>query len=197
MNDDEPFMQKAIAKAREGVAAGQSPFGACIVRYGQVIWCEHNLVWRTPDATAHAEVTAIRIACKALSSVKLNGATIYSTTEPCPMCFSAIHWAGISRIVHGSSILDAQRAGFSELGISNVEMNRLGGSGIEIVPALLASEAVKLFAYSTDAKRYSALGRSNFAAHFDPNGRVVIRHTAGRVAGTRWNQPVGFRPMCL
>jgi tRNA(Arg) A34 adenosine deaminase TadA len=61
------------------------------------------------------------------------------------MCFSAIHWAGISRIVYGSSIADAQRAGFSELGISNVDMKRLGGSNVEIVPAFLAAEAVKLF----------------------------------------------------
>src|SRR3954463_448081 len=143
--DDAQYMRMALAKAREGMAAGQSPFGACIVRAGgEIIACEHNVVWRTPDATAHAEVTAIRAACKAVAGVKLTGTTIYSTTEPCPMCFAAIHWAGIDRIVYGASIADAQRAGFSELAISNADMKRLGGSNAEIVPAFLADEAVEL-----------------------------------------------------
>lgn len=143
--DDATFMRMAIDKARQGVQAGQSPFGACIVQQGKVIACEHNLVWKTPDATAHAEVTAIRVACKTVNGIKLPGATIYSTTEPCPMCFSAIHWAGIARIVYGASIADAQRAGFSELGISNVDMKRLGRSDVEIVPAFMADDAVDLF----------------------------------------------------
>jgi guanine deaminase len=143
--DDQAWMQMAIDKARQGMAAGQSPFGACIVRDNQVLACEHNLVWQTPDATAHAEVTAIRAACHNQSSVKLSGATIYSTTEPCPMCFAAIHWAGIDRIVYGASIADAQRAGFNELTISNFDMKRLGGSQIEIVPSLLAAQAIELF----------------------------------------------------
>jgi tRNA(Arg) A34 adenosine deaminase TadA len=144
--DDAKYMQMAIAKAQQGMAAGQSPFGACIVRAGgDVIACEHNVVWKTPDATAHAEVTAIRAACKAVAGIKLTGTTIYSTTEPCPMCFAAIHWAGIDRIVYGASIADAQRAGFSELAISNFDMKRLGGSNLEIVPGFLAAEAVELF----------------------------------------------------
>lgn len=143
--DDRRFMAMAIAKARAGLAAGQTPFGACIVRGEQVIACEHNLVWRSTDATAHAEVTAIRIACAREKTVKLPGTTIYSTTEPCPMCFAAIHWAGIERIVYGSSIADAQRAGFSELGIGNREMKRLGGSPIELVEGLMAEAAKALF----------------------------------------------------
>ena len=143
--DDERFMRMAIEKAREGMAGNQSPFGACIVRDGRVVACEHNIVWRATDSTAHAEVTAIRAGCLAVRDVKLGGATIYSTTEPCPMCFSAIHWAGMARIVYGASIADAQRAGFSELAISNSEMKRMGKSPIEIVPGVLAGEAVKLF----------------------------------------------------
>jgi guanine deaminase len=144
MTDDE-YMRMAIAKAREGIAADQSPFGACIVRDGQVIACEHNVVWRTTDSTAHAEVTAIRAACRAVDDVKLTGATIYSTTEPCPMCFAAIHWAGIARIVYGASIADAARAGFGELTISNLDMKRMGGSGVEVAPTILAPEAAALF----------------------------------------------------
>ena len=143
--DDQFYMRLAIDRARQGMAKGQSPFGACVVRAGQVLSCEHNVVWQTPDATAHAEVTAIRVACMTHKTVKLSGATIYSTTEPCPMCFSAIHWAGITRIVYGASIADAQRAGFNELCISNLDMKRLGNSGIEIVPGVLAEETAALF----------------------------------------------------
>lgn len=142
---DEEYMRLAIRKARDGIGADQSPFGACIVRDGRVIACEHNVVWRTTDSTAHAEVTAIRAACRAVGDVKLTGATIYSTTEPCPMCFAAIHWAGIARIVYGTSIADAERAGFGELTISNIEMKRMGGSTVEIVHGLLAAEAAALF----------------------------------------------------
>ena len=144
-NDDEAYMRMAIEKARAAVASDQSPFGACIVRDGQVLACEHNVVWRTTDSTAHAEITAIRAACRNVNSVKLTGATIYSTTEPCPMCFAAIHWAGIARIVYGASIADAARASFGELTISNIDMKRLGGSGVDVVPAVLAPEAAALF----------------------------------------------------
>jgi tRNA(Arg) A34 adenosine deaminase TadA len=154
--DDQAFMEMAIAKARAGIAAGQSPFGACIVRDDLILACEHNVVWQTPDATAHAEVTAIRAACTTHKTVKLTGATIYSTTEPCPMCFAAIHWAGITRIVYGASIADAQRAGFNELAISNVDMKRMGQSPIEIVPALLADEAAALFTEWLASPRHRA-----------------------------------------
>src|SRR4051794_28877836 len=142
---DEEYMRLAIQKARDGIAADQSPFGACIVRDGQILACEHNVVWRTTDATAHAEVTAIRAACRAAKDIKLTGATLYSTTEPCPMCFAAIHWAGISRVVYGATIADAERAGFGELTISNIEMKRIGGSPVQVSPPLLSAEAVKLF----------------------------------------------------
>jgi tRNA(Arg) A34 adenosine deaminase TadA len=151
---DEDYMRMAIARGREGMAAGGSPFGACIVRDGRVIACEHNVVWQTTDATAHAEVNAIRVACRAVGSIKLEGATIYSSTEPCPMCFAAIHWAGMKRIVYGASIADAARAGFSELSISNLDMKRLGGSPVEIVPAFMAAEANELFErWLADPKR--------------------------------------------
>jgi tRNA(Arg) A34 adenosine deaminase TadA len=143
--DDQAYMRMAIEMARAGIDADQSPFGACIVRDRQVIACEHNLVWRTTDSTAHAEITAIRSACRTVQDVKLTGATIYSTTEPCPMCFAAIHWAGIARIVYGASIAGAARAGFGELTISNVDMKRLGGSDVEVIPAILAPEAAVLF----------------------------------------------------
>ena len=138
-------MRLAIAKAREGIAAGQTPFGACIERHGQVISCEHNAVWQTTDITAHAEIHAIRQACRSLSSIDLSGCVIYSTCEPCPMCFSACHWARISRIVYGANIQDALRIGFNELEIPNMLLKKLSASAVEIVSDFLREEAVALF----------------------------------------------------
>lgn len=139
------FMQAAIEKAREGVYKGQTPFGACIVKESQIICTAHNIVWDTCDITAHAEINAIRQACKKLNSVNLSGCTIYSTCEPCPMCFSAIHWAGIKKIVYGANISDAKNFGFSELTINNFQMKDLGQSHIKIIPDFMRDENVRLF----------------------------------------------------
>ena len=145
-NLDEPrFMRLAIDKARAGIAAGQSPFGACVVRGDAVVSCEHNVVWRSTDITAHAEVHAIRAACAKLRAIDLSGCTIYSTCEPCPMCFGACHWAHLARIVYGASIADAAAIGFHELSIPNDLMKKLGGSPLEIAGGFMAAECVALF----------------------------------------------------
>ena len=143
--NDERFMTAAISAATEGIEAGQTPFGACIVRDGEIISADHNAVWQNTDITAHAEIQAIRNACRNLDTVNLAGCVIYSTCEPCPMCFAACHWARISKIVFGARIADAEQAGFSELTISNEQMKTLGGSGIEIVGDFLRDECAKLF----------------------------------------------------
>lgn len=142
---DEKFMQLAIAKAREGMRKGQTPFGAVIVKDGEVISQVHNVVWQTTDITAHAEVHAIREACRKLGSIDLSGCVIYSTCEPCPMCFSAIHWAKIDRIVFGARIEDAESAGFNELHISNEEMKSRGGSAVEIQADFMREENRRVF----------------------------------------------------
>lgn len=139
------FMRRAIAKAREGMSEGQTPFGACLVREAQVVAAEHNAVWAGTDSTAHAEVQAIRAACRALGTVDLSGSVMYSTCEPCPMCFGAIHWAKISTIVFGARIADARALGFSELTIPSETMKRVGGSPVEIVPGFLRDECLTLF----------------------------------------------------
>ena len=142
---DKQFMKLAIEKAGEGVKEGGSPFGACIVKDGKVVTCVHNVVWQTTDSTAHAEVNAIRQACKKLNTIDLSSCTIYSTTEPCPMCFSACHWAMISKIIFGASIEDAKLAGFNELTISNEKMKSWGMSNLEIVRGFLREENLELF----------------------------------------------------
>lgn len=144
--DHGKYMAMALDACRRGVAAGQSPFGACIVDAdGQVLACEHNRVWQQTDPTAHAEVQSIRVACAAAGRVHLEGATIYSTTEPCPMCFSAIHWARIGRIVYAAGIPDAADFGFNELRVSNADLKRLGGLSVELVPEVMRQDAVALY----------------------------------------------------
>jgi len=139
------WMRLAIAKGREGVAAGQTPFGACVVRGDELVVAAHNVVLQTTDITDHAEVTAVREACRALGTLDLGGCVIYSTCEPCPMCFSACHWANLDRIVYGAAIADAAAAGFRELSISNAEMKQRGGSRVELVREFLRDESVELF----------------------------------------------------
>jgi len=142
---DRKFMQAALDVARKGVEKGQSPFGACIVRDGTIIASAHNEVMLTTDITAHAEVQAIRAACLALGEIDLSGCLIYSTCEPCPMCFAACHWARLDRIVFGASIADADGAGFNELTISNLEMKEIGGCGITVAPGCLCEDNKALF----------------------------------------------------
>ena len=141
---DAEFMRLAIAAAKEGIAKGQTPFGACITRYGKVIVAAHNEVWKTTDITAHAEVTAIRKACRKLKTYDLRGCVIYSTTEPCPMCFSAIHWARIGGIVYGTCTNDVDRLGFGELTICDVELKRAGRSGVRIKAGFMKKECMEL-----------------------------------------------------
>jgi tRNA(Arg) A34 adenosine deaminase TadA len=142
---DDYWMRVAIESARQGIAAGQTPFGAAIVRGDQLVIAAHNVVWQTTDSTAHAEVTAIREACRQINGIDLAGCTIYSTCEPCPMCFSACHWAKLDRIVYGASIADAAKAGFNELPVSNDQLKSLGGSVIRITAGVLRQECRELF----------------------------------------------------
>lgn len=142
---DREMMLVAIEQARTGIAKGQTPFGAAVAKSGRLIAAGHNEVWGNCDITAHAEITTLRAACQCLRGISLAGATIYSTTEPCPMCFSACHWAGVKRIVFGATISDAQRAGFRELTISNQRMKSLGGATMELMPRFMRGECVALF----------------------------------------------------
>ncbi len=143
-------MELAIRAARFGVESGQSPFGCCITiaeDKHRVLACCYNTVWSDRDPTRHAEVNAIRDAARAVSSIDLSGCTLFATCEPCPMCYSAAHWARVSRIVYGASIADADRAGFSEMAIPVERMRDLTGDGVEIDAGLMAGECRELFDY--------------------------------------------------
>ena len=109
------FMEKAIALATENVTSGRGgPFGAVIVRGGEIVATGTNLVTATNDPTAHAEVVAIRNAAAALATFDLAGCEIYSSCEPCPMCLTAIYWAHCDAIFYGNTSADAAEAGFDD-----------------------------------------------------------------------------------
>jgi guanine deaminase len=109
------FMRRALALAREGMNGNAGgPFGAVVVRNGRIVGEGFNRVTSTNDPTAHAEVVAIREACKALGTHDLSGAEIYASCEPCPMCLAAIYWARISRIHYGNTREGAARIGFDD-----------------------------------------------------------------------------------
>jgi tRNA(Arg) A34 adenosine deaminase TadA len=175
---DAHFMRMAIRKAMEGVREGGSPFGACVVRGTEVVACVHNVVWQSMDITAHAEVHALRMACRELDTIDLTGCTIYATTEPCPMCFSAIHWARCGRIVFGTSIADARALGFHELTISNEQMKQLGGAEVQVEGGFLRDECLAVFEAFGARPAYPAvlpggwkLGRWPFREHRRGGGR--------------------------
>lgn len=108
-------MQIAIEEAEKGLVSNAGgPFGAVIIRNGEVIAQAHNEVLRTNDPTAHAEVLAIRRASKKLDTFDLSDCEIYSSCEPCPMCLAAIHWAKIRKLYFGCTRKDAARIGFDD-----------------------------------------------------------------------------------
>lgn len=119
------------------------PFGACIVKGNEVIGVGRNTVLKK-DATCHAEINAIRQASRRAGTFDLSGSAIYSTNEPCPMCFAAIHWARIGTVVYGTSVKDARRIGFNELDIGNRELKRLGKSRVKILSGFLRTNCEKL-----------------------------------------------------
>ncbi len=112
---DKNFMREAIALSFKGMKNGEGgPFGCVIVKNGVVIGRGNNRVTSTNDPTAHAEVVAIRDACKHLSSFQLDGCTIYTSCEPCPMCLGAIYWARPDRIVYACTREDAAAIDFDD-----------------------------------------------------------------------------------
>ena len=112
------YMRRAIALSRTGMEKNEGgPFGAVIVMDGKIVGEGHNLVVSTNDPTAHGEIVAIRNATSSLNSFSLEGAVIYTSCEPCPMCFAAIHWARIGHIYYGNTAEDAAAIGFDDAAI--------------------------------------------------------------------------------
>ncbi len=144
--DDKQLMLRAIELAREGVESNEGgPFGCVIALDGRIVGEGGNRVTSTNDPTAHAEVVAIRDACRNLNSFQLNGCIIYTSCEPCPMCLGAIYWARPERIYIACDRNDAAAAGFDDAFI----YDELCGSDLENrkvpISTLLRDEALKVF----------------------------------------------------
>jgi len=138
-------MRLAIKEALDHLAAIEGgPFGACLVRGEEVLAVAHNTVLKENDPSCHAEVNAIRLASRRLGTYDLSGCSIYSTTEPCPMCYAAIHWARLDHLVYGTPIAAVAALGFHELTISNEQMKAMGQSPVVIFPNFLEPECRNL-----------------------------------------------------
>lgn len=111
---EENYIKLAAELAERSVLNGGGPFGAVIVKNGEIVATGVNSVTSSKDPTAHAEINAIRNACAELDSFNLSGCEVYSSCEPCPMCLSALYWAGVSRIYYGNTKEDADRIAFSD-----------------------------------------------------------------------------------
>lgn len=117
-NMDNAFMARAVQLSLENVLSGRGgPFGAVIVKQGNVVAESANQVTVTNDPTAHAEVAAIRLACQKLGCFELRGCDLYTSCEPCPMCLGAIYWARIDKVYFGNLAEDAAKIGFDDRAI--------------------------------------------------------------------------------
>lgn len=142
----EKFMREAIALAAEGMRSGRGgPFGCVVVRGGEVIARGCNRVTSENDPTAHAEVTAIREACKKLGKFSLEDCELYTSCEPCPMCLAAIYWARIPHVYYANTRADAAAIGFDDNFIYEQIPLPLEQRSLTMKP-LLRSEAQDAFA---------------------------------------------------
>jgi guanine deaminase len=114
-NIDRRWLTEAVTMAEQNVLDGGGPFGAMIVEGDHVLGYGVNRVTRDNDPTAHAEVTAIREACRKRGDFRLEGTVLYTSCEPCPLCLSASLWARIDRVVYAADRYDAARGGFDDL----------------------------------------------------------------------------------
>ena len=138
-------MQSAIDAARRGILAGQTPFGCAIAFEGKIVAARHNTVWLTTDITAHAEVNAIREACRRTEKIHLERMIVATTCEPCPMCMAALHWSRVATVYYGATIQDAADAGFNELALPARQLLEIGNSDVELVADVERAKCVELF----------------------------------------------------
>ena len=141
----ENYMKEALKLARSNIANGNGgPFGAVIVKDGKIIAKGANEVTSSNDPTAHAEIVAIRKACKVLGTFQLDGCEIYTSCEPCPMCMGAIYWARPKKVFFAGNRKDAEEAGFDDSHIYN-ELSLPIDSRKIPTEQIMAAEAQEIF----------------------------------------------------
>jgi guanine deaminase len=144
--DDELFMRRAIELSRIKMRSDEGgPFGAVVVVGDQIVGEGWNQVTSHNDPTSHAEVVAIRAACRALETFSLEGGTIYASCEPCPMCLGAIYWSRLSRLVYANTTADAASIGFDDAELYRQVALPIGSRSI-LTQRLLQEEARAVFA---------------------------------------------------
>lgn len=151
------FMEAAVKEALNGIRKKDGgPFGAVIVKDGEIISAAHNMVIKDNNPTAHAEVEAIRKAGEKLKNYNLSGCELYTTCEPCPMCYSAIYWARISKVYYGADRKDAEEIGFDDKHIYDVLSNKGGDREItfEVVDREKCLEVFKEYVKDEERKKY-------------------------------------------
>jgi guanine deaminase len=140
-----PFMARAIQASLENIRSGVGgPFAAVVVKDGKIIAEGTNRVTSTNDPTAHAEVVAIREACKKLGHFELTNCEIYTTCEPCPMCLGAIYWARPARVYYACTAADASEAGFDDAFIYQELIRPHSERKIPMIPTM-REEALQAF----------------------------------------------------
>lgn len=146
MQDDKAdFMLGAIQLARDGMVRNEGgPFGALVIKDGQIIGRGNNKVTSSNDPTAHAEIVAIRDACRHLKSFQLEGCVLFTSCEPCPMCLGAIYWARPSHVFYACTRDDASHAGFDDSFIYEEIQLPLSSRKIPMTQ-LLREEAIRVF----------------------------------------------------
>ncbi|WP_421944476.1 nucleoside deaminase [Pedobacter sp.] len=139
------FMRLAITLSAKNVTENiGGPFGAVVVKDGEIVAGSGNKVTSTNDPTAHAEVSAIRLACTKLNTFDLSGCVIYTSCEPCPMCLGAIYWAKIDTIYYANTKVDAENIGFSDKFIYEELEKEMGNRSLPVVQ-LMRDEALEAF----------------------------------------------------
>jgi tRNA(Arg) A34 adenosine deaminase TadA len=151
MSSDEKYLREAIELASKSVEMGGGPFGAVIVKDGKVIGRGHNSVTTDCDPTAHAEVNAIRDACKTIDNFSLKGSVLYTSCEPCPMCLTATYWARIDRVIYGNDRVSAASIGFDDQYFYD-QVNKDISSRDLVMEQVLAKEAFVSFQKWSDSE---------------------------------------------
>jgi tRNA(Arg) A34 adenosine deaminase TadA len=142
----EKFMRMAIRMSLENIERGGGPFGALVVREGELVSSGTNSVAEDFDPTAHAEINAIRSATRKLQRFKLNDCVLFTTCEPCPMCLGAVYWAGIPTVFYGNSKKDARKYGFADWHIYE-QINLALDKRLVRFNRILGKEAIEAFNY--------------------------------------------------
>ena len=144
-DQDRKYMERAIELARSGVEANAGgPFGAVVVRDGEIIGEGNNRVTSANDPTAHAEINAIRDACQRLGTFQLDDCPIYTSCEPCPMCLGAIYWARPARVFYACTRDDAAKIGFDDRFIYE-ELEKANADREMVLESIMRDEALDVF----------------------------------------------------